>query len=135
MTKTPTRRQLVRASAAGILAPALAVAPATATPLTAEPSPWGRNVLRLIAECRRAISSEDEDRAAELTEQIEGMCDEHAAQPVQNPADIIDRLIAAVWHDDQGNSARMLAGVLALAGLRPSECNAGDWDESEWQER
>jgi hypothetical protein len=107
----------------------------------AAPSPAGRRVLELVAE-QRALTAAweiDEDAASarnnELSDAIEAVGKSITGRPIASVSDIIDRAILAAWAcqphrgrliPDDAAALRdaYIVDVLALAGIRPEQCNA-----------
>jgi len=109
--------------------------------MVAAPSPAGRHILRLIAEQRalQAVWEVDEDAASarsdELFDAIEALGKLVTSQPIASLSDIVDRAILAAWacqphngklvtDDIEGLRGAYIVDVLALAGIRPDQCNA-----------
>jgi hypothetical protein len=134
------RRALLRGGSLATVALASPAA-AHASPLAAAPSNAGRHILRLVAE-QRALSAMwdiDEDTASvrnsELWDAIDALGKSIRARPIASLSDIVDRAILAAWacqphggklipDDVEGLRGAYIVDMLALAGIRPEQCNA-----------
>jgi hypothetical protein len=109
--------------------------------MAAVPSPAGRRVLTLIAELQalEAVWERDEDAASmhslALNDAIAAIGKSVTARPISTLSDIVDRAILAAWAcqphegklipDDVGGLQAAYIAELALAGIRPDQCNTG----------
>jgi len=109
--------------------------------MVAAPSPAGRHILRLIAEQRalQPVWEVDEDAASArsdaLFDAIEALGKFVTSQPIASFSDVVDRAILAAWacqphggklvtDDIEGLRVAYIVDVVALAGIRPDQCNA-----------
>jgi len=140
-TSSPiNRRALLRGGSLAAVAVASPAA-AHAAQLAAGPSSAGRRILKLVAEQRAlgALWDTDEDAASvrnsELWDAIDAIGKSIRTRPIASLSDIIDRAILAAWacqpHDGrlitddiEGLRGAYIVDVLALAGIRPDQCNA-----------
>lgn len=150
MAKAPTDLQLnVRNLNRRTIVPSgLALAGAMVLPTSpaaaAQPSPWGRKLLQLVALHQRLWASPPDEaadregyerfelRVSGIVDEIRAMGDEITDRPVRSIADVIDRVIIAVHFRDEPEAIMpALGGILALAGVRPAECCTTDPNEAE----
>jgi hypothetical protein len=102
-------------------------AAAAMPPLRAKPSARGREILRLAA-AHQAHFVADAGEELGYREAIQRI-----ARPVTSMSDVVDRLIvAAHWSDPSqeiecAQLVPLLAGLLAIAGIRVGQCCTGDW--------
>jgi hypothetical protein len=96
-----------------------------------------RRARALIAELRalEAVWDSDEDAAGvhsiELSDAIQVIAESVTSRPIASLSDIVDRAILAAWgglphegDDICGLKTAYVVDVLALAGIRPEQCNA-----------
>jgi hypothetical protein len=108
--------------------------------MAAAPSPAGHRVLELVAQQRALNTAWDTNEEAEsarhneLYDAIETIGRSITGRPIASMSDVVDRAILAAWacqphggrlipDDPEGLQGAYIVDVLALAGIRPEQCN------------